>query len=228
MKLCNKHSHHTWQNWSNKAVKMQEIKCIGITDFFLSENSEFSTIQALPVLFCSTEKEAPCAPETLLVYSTAFWPTLAALVKHANTLPGTGQQNGRYLQCRGIWPPHGLIISHFARKHATLEFHTDARLRFAFTTDNLFCHTLLLLLWTSAILLAVPTANRAARLCSTPWGGGRYHFTPDHTNRAPDSGLMQTSLSFPLLPYQHHKTTSNLAQLFIPVKMYRMTACRLL
>lgn len=53
-------------------------------------------------------------------------------------------------------------------------------------------------------------------------------FTPDHTNRAPDSGLMQTSLSFSLLPYQHHKATSNLAQLFIPVKTYRMTACRLL
>lgn len=144
-------------------------KSVGVTYFFLSENFEFSTIQALPVLFCSTEKEAPCAPETLLVYSTAFWPTLAALVKHSNSLPGTGQQNVRYLQCRCIWLPHGLIISHFA---------TDARLRFAFTTDNLFCCTLLLLLRTSAELLAMPTANRAARPCSVPWGGGRYPIHP--------------------------------------------------
>lgn len=63
---------------------------------------------------------------------------------------------------------------------------------------------------------------------SLHWETDTIQFTPGHANKAPDSGPMQTSLSFSLLTYQYHKAATNLAQLFIPVKKCRMTARRLL
>lgn len=187
--------------------------------------SEFSTIQALPVLFWAREKEASCAHQTVLFRSTTLGLVLAHLF--STLMPQNSTADVEYFQCKYIWLPHNpLFSSRLCKKTCgTLEFHSDTRLKFAFlqTICSATCCFYGLLQYQQCL-----QQIKQQDCASLHWETDTIQFTPDHTNKAPDSGPMQTSLSFSLLPYQHQKAATDLAQLFIPVKKCRMTACRLL
>lgn len=124
--------------------------------------------------------------------------------------PRIVQQNTGHLQCRYIWLSHDPICSQLCKKTcATLEFHTNTRLRFALLqiiclATCCFCG----LVQYQQCLQQIKQQDHASLHWET------------------DSGPMQTSPNFSLPHYQHHKADNGLGQFFIPPKKHRMTMFR--